>query len=143
MKELKAKLKEIEKARKKFAEEAVGCLKEVLKGIMEEHPEVLKIRWRQYAPYFNDGERCEFGIHTLCAMLKGREEYDGDYGEGFISAWELDDEKPAEKRIGKVLQALEDAMEGMLPELEAAFGNDAEITVTPKKIEVEEYTDHD
>ncbi|ASR77595.1 hypothetical protein SEA_PARADIDDLES_125 [Streptomyces phage Paradiddles] len=28
-----------------------------------DHPQVAKVRWTQYTPYFNDGEACEFETH--------------------------------------------------------------------------------
>lgn len=41
-------------------------------------PEVNAIFWRQYTPYFNDGEPCEFSVHDLFFNINGLEKYDGE-----------------------------------------------------------------
>jgi len=44
-------------------------------------PEVAAIRWRQYTPYFNDGDVCEFSVHEPAVFSKKdfEEGVDDDY----------------------------------------------------------------
>jgi hypothetical protein len=46
------------------------------------------IRWRQYTPYFNDGDACEFSVNDPAVRFAGDEE-SGDYEDGFNDAWSL------------------------------------------------------
>ncbi len=36
-------------------------------------PGVTEVSWRQYTPYFNDGEPCEFGVHGFGCVVDGVE----------------------------------------------------------------------
>lgn len=56
---LKDKLAE---AKAKLQEEALDLIKPLFKSFMEEHPELVRMRWCQYTPYFNDGEPCTFRV---------------------------------------------------------------------------------
>lgn len=53
-------------------------------------PEFGAIRWRQYTPYFNDGDACVFGVHGVSAQLVGvtvPEDEADDYseeGDGYV-----------------------------------------------------------
>jgi hypothetical protein len=62
--DLSAKRAEIEKAAQ---EKAKAILAPGLQEFMEAHPDVKAIGWTQYTPYFNDGEECIFGVHSLHA----------------------------------------------------------------------------
>jgi hypothetical protein len=39
-------------------------LKEAAEDIFSAHPHLESFSWRQYTPYFNDGEPCEFNIYA-------------------------------------------------------------------------------
>jgi hypothetical protein len=71
-------------------------------------PGIEAIKWRQYTPYFNDGDACEFSIHGASVKLSetfGFSEDDGDYEDGFIGDYELIgeviDDKAFPKSAGK------------------------------------------
>lgn len=55
-------------------------LREAAEDIFAAHPHLEAFAWRQYTPYFNDGEPCEFGIHADYPDLKffNKEEVDID-----------------------------------------------------------------
>ena len=64
-------------------------------------PMISAVRWRQYTPYFNDGDACVFGVGEVTFALAGHR-YDGDgdgyfdgdtvtdYGDGFYSSYDDD-----------------------------------------------------
>jgi hypothetical protein len=58
-----ALIKEFDAFMDEFKVKAKVALKEEFKTFFEQNPEVHTIRWTQYAPYFNDGEPCEFSVH--------------------------------------------------------------------------------
>jgi hypothetical protein len=60
---------------KKIQENFHGMVKELFIN----YPELKSISWRQYTPYFNDGEPCEFSSnHDRYPTINGNDE---DYGE--------------------------------------------------------------
>lgn len=144
-------LKNAEAAREEAISKAREALKPGLMEFMRSHPDVAAIRWTQYSPYFNDGEECVFGVNELeaksvqvAATAEEEEEDDEDeesssftacYGhrekaEGFSAATWKD-----LVALNKQLQKAEDV-------LKEAFGNHTRVTVTQKKVSVEEY-EHD
>lgn len=64
--ELKAKLKEYSDERAKLlethAKKGEEILEEGFKSIFDKYPELKSFSWRQYTPYFNDGDTCTFGV---------------------------------------------------------------------------------
>ncbi len=78
------------------------------------HDDVMAIRWRQYTPYFNDGEVCEFGVYAgdsygfvqLQSLIDAGEE--NDKMGGFF--FDADDEriKGGHREVFKRLDGTED-----------------------------------
>jgi len=48
-----------------FSESAMALFKETTKEFFELNPGVKAVIWRQYTPYFNDGDTCEFGVSCV------------------------------------------------------------------------------
>ena len=134
-------------------EELVYLLKQVLAN-----PVVEAVKWRQYTPYFNDGEPCVFGVHEPYVKLVGADPEAGDYEDGFIDSY---DDRLSNRRydhetrkfVPKTCELPELAelfrvFSGALVdgthyiELKKVFGDHCEVTATPEKIEVE-YYEHD
>jgi hypothetical protein len=68
------------KPNQKPLEELAPLINDVL-----DDPSIEAIRWRQYTPYFNDGEACIFGVADVYFRLAGGDPQDGDYEDGFLS----------------------------------------------------------
>jgi hypothetical protein len=117
-------------------------------------PGVQAVRWRQYTPYFNDGEPCEFStgeVYLQTTESEGTEQ--GDYEDGFLDGYALRPEGtyvgsypgckwvPTDLNADLTLYNALDAFrlgpfENVLRE---AFGDHATVTVTSEKITVEYY----
>jgi len=140
-------------------------LQPILQAVLDD-PTIVEFGWRQYTPYFNDGEPCTFSAHGT--WVRTNADADADADEDELEMWghrslgkvttEWADVDPETRRRGVVSEtyegpdrarfdrckALEKAVEGGHFEhvLLDAFGDHANITVRRDGIEVEFY-DHD
>lgn len=65
LEKIKAQLAEIQKQKEQLTEELRKDFAPMLKPLLDKLPDsVESIGWIQYTPYFNDGDECEFGVHT-------------------------------------------------------------------------------
>lgn len=128
------------------------------------HPKVEAIRWRQYTPYFNDGEPCVFDVSDVYFRLTSVPEEAGDYEDGFVSTWDARYVPEVAEMIGttewdrdrgrvhdgkgdielyNLLRAFEEGLGSAFNDvLMEAFGDHAEVTVRRNVIEIETY-EHD
>ena len=153
------KLKELrEQYEAKMKSEASIAVTEALKGFFAEFPDVLALRWEQYTPYFNDGDTCEFTFYELNALPKGDPSSMGDNEDGFIGAWSLSyayrtnykNEREYYEKIRDLFSKdtvvaigeLNDILSSSTDSLLFAFGDHAQVTVTPDSVEVDSY-EHD
>jgi hypothetical protein len=141
--EFKAKKEAIHAQQKALAEETEGLFRDQVVGLFEKWPCVVKIGWRQYTPYWNDGEPCTFRCNTEYAEFwfegDDLEESDGE------SWWDADSVAK-----GSITQEQYDAYKEFHMVLDsfdkddylAMFDDHQTVTITRGGITVEEY-DHD
>ena len=98
------------------------------RAVFEKHPDVKHILWRQYTPYFNDGEPCVFRVRDVYVFTgaDGEDDYEGDW------------KHPANKDLPDV------GGNGTEDLLLAMFGDHVKVTLKrdAADFEVDEY-DHD
>jgi hypothetical protein len=90
----------VAKAGKELRAEIRKTLDEVLKLFFEANPHVASISWRQYTPYFNDGDACQFSVGDPILTLRSDYSRDPDYdygeeeedGEDDWGDWDEDDD---------------------------------------------------
>jgi len=142
----------------------IGELQPILQAVLED-PTIVEFGWRQYTPYFNDGEPCTFGISGTWVRTTVDEDAEEDeldvwshrsLGRMTGGEWIDDPDLPGRrKRVGdqyegpdearyRRCKALEAAVEGGAFEnvLLDAFGDHAAVTVRRAGIEIEFYN-HD
>lgn len=121
-------------------------LLELFSKLFIKHPDIKCIYWRQYTPYFNDGDACVFSIGGLNWDVQLDYELYEMYD---IYVWEEDIEN---KEHLAELQTIADSIRelaGVLNKynqyLKAFFGDNTEVRITSDLTQVEliEYTDHD
>lgn len=143
MQTLRALAKKTEDLKKEVTKEATKAGKKEIKAHLDEifkaNPDIKGIRWKQYTPYFNDGDPCEFSVHE--ALVSFGEETGGDYDDGYVGTYELKERK---HKSLKDIREFSDLIqsEGMSSVMETVFGDHVQVTVTPEDVEVEEYS-HD
>lgn len=79
--------------------ELTEILKGAFKDIFVQAPNLHMICWAQYAPYFNDGDACEFSVNEIFAVSKSYAELENDedhelYGEyeELPTPWRFEDD---------------------------------------------------
>jgi hypothetical protein len=86
----------VAKAGKELRDEIRKTLDEVLKLFFDANPYVASISWRQYTPYFNDGDSCEFSVGDPILTLRDDSSADADAGndedEDGEENWDEDDD---------------------------------------------------
>lgn len=65
----------IEDVKKPLIEEIRKNFPSYFKELFEENPNVENFGWSQYTPYFNDGDTCEFTVHTDYICINDFDEY--------------------------------------------------------------------
>ena len=96
--------------------------------IFDKYPIVETFAWRQYTPYFNDGEECTFGVNTE-PDINGKDSYDCEKGS---------DEAKASDDVESLLESIPTEI------MEDIFGNHVEVTVNRDgTVEISAYDDHD
>jgi len=65
-----------------YKEKMQTILQVAFKAYFESCPEVTTYSWRQYTPYFNDGEACTFRCYVDCGFVTNATDYsEVQYGE--------------------------------------------------------------
>ena len=98
------------------------------KAVFDKHPDVKSIKWKQYTPYFNDGDACTFSVHEAYVFTGANNE----------DSWEGSWNHEARKDLPKIDR---DAVEEIML---AMFGDHVEVVLKrdAADFEVEEYS-HD
>lgn len=130
-KELGTLAKESQEIQEKLRKAAQNTVKPALKSAITELigivPSLTAVRWDQYTPYFNDGDTCEFSVHSP--------EYQLD--EDFVDTYSLDDQDLNKTQL-EAIEKFEDNLGEIHDLLEEAFGDHTTVTVTSKGIETDE-----
>jgi hypothetical protein len=88
--ELLDQYKQIQKQIEELQKQAKVCAKDIVHKSTAEYFDryghiIKAISWKQYTPYFNDGESCEFSVHEPLAfyhpMLDSGDEEENEYSE--------------------------------------------------------------
>lgn len=158
---------QMKELRERLHKESENFFKTSAKELFDTYPQLENFSWRQYTPYFCDGDPCEFGANTSDPNINGHSSY--DHGPEFITTkrcpkCDMDfPEKEQSKFCTIDGAALEVHQERNMPEnfekmaadvceflecfrgedLERMFGDHCEIIVSRTGVKVDPYTDHD
>lgn len=150
---------DITKGDTRVQQKPIEELQPILQAVLDD-PTIVEFGWRQYTPYFNDGDPCTFSVYGTWVRTDADRDVDDEYELEMEShrslgkvprsfnestrKWETQPYKgPDEARYHRC-RALEKAIEGGAFEhvLLDAFGDHARVTVRRDGIEVEFYA-HD
>jgi hypothetical protein len=150
---------------KAVSTEGASCFNYIFDEFFSLNPEVEKISWTQYTPYFNDGSPCVFGVGELVVTLFGDTQadcYEGSILE--LNSWLQNRAKEeqwakdlveqyyknvslagSEQRLHQIRDNvfnLEKEIHSFDEWLEIIYGDHVQIIVTKDETRVEEF-DHD
>lgn len=140
---------------KEFQSASREVFEELAQTILEKYPIIQSFGWRQYTPYFNDGEACVFTAQTDCPFIRfGGEtldenvdlDYDDEFSEysytiGYgadkrVRANLTDTQKQEYEAGNAVITFLQTFNE---EQYKAMFDDHVKVTVNRDGIDVEEY----
>lgn len=146
LEELKAMKEEFAELKKTHLEKSKVMFTNICTKLFEKHPKLESFGWRQYTPYFNDGEECTFSAHVDEPDINGMDGYDADFSREFVTDYEKGAEKRNENYDIEVAAAQKDVIEFLqnIDEsvLRDLFDDHVRVTVTREGTDVEEY-EHD
>jgi len=154
LEELKAMKEEFAELKKTHLEKSKVMFTNICTKLFEKHPKLESFGWRQYTPYFNDGEECTFSAHVDEPDINGTDGYDANFELEFVTDYD-GKQDPATKQYPKklndnyspevaaaqkdVVEFLQNIDESVLRDL---FDDHVRVTVTRAGTDVEEY-EHD
>lgn len=138
-----AALKTLKELQAKIQEESRSVFKATVAEFFNEFPEVNKIVWTQYTPYFNDGESCEFTVGEAY-FVKDDIVCDGpyDYEEHSFSGYADSPEYKPSAELKKGMDQFSTILNAIEDFLHATFDDHVVVTVSRDDISTESY-DHD
>jgi hypothetical protein len=134
-------LKQLNEVLREVREKRQSLLKDVFSEksqiVFAANPGLESFTWKQYTPYFNDGDACHFRVHKeeINLVLNGEEAE-----EVYFSSYSKNKEN---NPLYPIWQDIQSIFEGYEPsDLEEMFGDHVKVTVTPNGAETQEYN-HD
>lgn len=150
--QLKQMNAESEALKKTHLEKSKELFTEVSKKVFEAHPKLISFGWRQYTPYFNDGDECTFSARTDKPDINDIDGYDVNFGDEFVTDYnssKVNGVYPKIKNnsfdpdLAAALKTVKAFLGEMKDEvLRDLFGDHVSVRVTAQGTEVEEY-EHD
>jgi len=139
MKKLQEIKEQYDAIKQKMQDDGKAALGEAFKEFFAANPNVQEICWRQYTPYFNDGETCEFSVHEFVFHTKTKDDLADDESEeedDWFYSWSKSTtqvDNVNTKMFERLLNGLPDDL------FKDVFGDHSEIRATTDGFDVEEY----
>lgn len=135
MEKLNQLIEQLHEARSAFRAQGEAALKEGFREFFAANPEVTAFAWTQYAPYFNDGEPCEFSVNDIFSTTMSLDDEEFDASELATGGY-YGEETPAAIEFARNLHRIPEDL------FRDIFGDDALVLVTRDGIKTEDHA-HD
>lgn len=125
----------LEELKKRVSTIGLDYLKDECQKLFDNNPDLIDFGWRQYTPFFNDGDPCTFRCFKGDPMVNGYDSYSDDEPDNPDKYPKLTKEegKKLRKRVRDFLDGFHE------DEFLEWFGDHVKVTVTRKGIETDEY----
>lgn len=138
-----------DKYKQEIKENGLKLVQDAFNQFFEEHPNIKTVQWRQYTPYFNDGEPCEFGVQDF--WYTSEEFASPDDCPDNIENYAYDkyggkkDEVPPQGYAWQFGSSVKNFEKNLRDEefFKSAFGDHVSVTFTRNWHLVNSYTQHD
>lgn len=151
--ELKQMNAELETLKKAHLERSKGLFTDVAAKVFQKHPELQSFGWRQYTPYFNDGDECVFSAHVSEPDINEIDGYDINFEDEKITDYQAAKDATGNRPLipnpqhNPALQAALVDVKEFLSNIDEAvlrdmFGDHVTVKVTQGGTDVDEY-EHD
>lgn len=144
---------EMQALRETYQKRGQEIFKLAFKEFFEANPEVHVVGWRQYTPYFNDGDECVFQCYAEYAFVSNAKDYEnirwGEYEGDEEGVWCSDGDYGDHNKemIPESVEKNADALRKLLSKIDEdvfldMFGNHVQVFATREGFDVQDY-DHD
>lgn len=144
--------KEISDLRASYQKKTQELFKKAFVAFFDQNPEVTVVGWRQYTPYWNDGDTCEFSCYAGYAWVSNAKDLDnvlayGEYEGEDESVWldnpDYGDHGNVPPTVAKNAEALRRLLDSVADDMyKEMFGDHVTVMVTRDGFEVNDY-EHD
>ena len=141
---------EMQALRENYQKRGQEIFKLAFKVFFDANPEVHVVGWRQYTPYFNDGDTCEFNCYAEYAFVSNAKdyeniewgEYSGDQEDVWVTGSDYGDTNP--KMIPKSVIKNTGALRNLLSKIGEdvfldMFGDHVQVFATREGFDVQDY----
>ena len=141
-----AELVAFEAKKKELARQLQQDFGKVTAELFARYPLLGSFQWRQYTPYFNDGDTCEFGVRNdeIDITYNGIDfDYVGQYSFTSYKGETQDTEEARQPLFKECYEAIHGLLKSIPDELyKEGFGDHVRVTVTANGVDVDDY-DHE
>jgi hypothetical protein len=149
---------EIKRIKSELREVLSNNFHSLIKELFDTYPELNSIGWKQYTPYFNDGEPCEFRSMHHYPTINGNDENYGvsEQPEGVLDIVMLGSEEIYDENWKKVknpnykpyyaeiVKSVKDFLNQFDDDdMEDLFGDHVSVHITSEGIDIQDYDSHD
>lgn len=150
--QLSEMISQFEEFQREFQAKAREEIKKLFQKFWDLNPGVNAVIWTQYAPYFNDGDACEFSVYDPTFTNATGDDlndiswdcYEGENEEIWADTlWGMKYRENTPEGVNtECLEALASMIcsEALKDVMRAMFGPDSKVTATRAGFEVEEYS---
>lgn len=140
---------EIADLRATYQKKTQGLFKKAFLAFFEQNPEVTAVGWRQYTPYFNDGDTCEFSTYVPYAWVTNAKDLEnlqpyGEYAGEDEGVWidnpDHGDHGDVPPSVTKNAEALRKLLVSVSDDMyKEMFGDHVTVTATREGFEVNDH----
>lgn len=125
--------------KKALSQNGKELMAEAFRTVFDENPNLIKIQWTQYTPYFNDGDPCIFSRKVMNYYFSSLEEKDEDDEDEGIPLYSMNYKVSSKSKDYEVYRAVIPSLEKFENTIsrtfddsifEEVFGNDQKVIAT-------------
>lgn len=145
LEKINAQLEELKEKRKALVSELQKDFPSLIVPLLAESKRIESIGWRQYTPYFNDGDECVFGVNNDYLEVNGVDEDNADFlNEKIWKDGKYENNPDIDQHEVAIFEKIQSVLKSVPDDFyKDLFGDHVRVTIHKDgRIETEEY-EHD